>query len=194
MFAVLGDILASLFWGLLISLVLISVIFLLDRAFQPNNCFSAKKLIALLLGFVFFLFQSTLLVGGLKARNYVRPLENALRMSDLPSISQGQDGVSPQALINPLIDQYPMLEKYITEAIQELSERPGQPSGLPASQVISDNLRSKVSYYTWRRAGWLAGGFCALLAFLLMAGERTKTNHTHRPPLAKGTYSKHYKY
>lgn len=65
-----GNILGSILGGFLLSLLLISFCYLTPKKLYAHPRHSVGSIIVLVIAFFFFLFESTLLVGGFKAKRY----------------------------------------------------------------------------------------------------------------------------
>lgn len=118
MFMVLGDIFASLFGGIIITIVLILTLVLLTRVLFPNTSHTPGSLIVIVISFFFFLFQSTLLVGGYKAKGYVRQLETTVsglsgELFDQPL----QDPIQLKLAADYLSEEYPFLKGFLDDAV-----------------------------------------------------------------------------
>lgn len=67
-----GNILESILGGFLLSLLLIILCYLIPKGMYAHPQYSVRSIIVLIIAFFFFLFQSTLLVGGFKTKRYAR--------------------------------------------------------------------------------------------------------------------------
>lgn len=70
MFFLLNIILSCLFGGLLLSVLLLIICYLLPKGVHLRPSYSSSSFIVLFFAFFFFLFQSSLLIGGFKAKRY----------------------------------------------------------------------------------------------------------------------------
>lgn len=131
MFMVLGDIFASLFGGIIITIVLILTLVLLTRVLFPNTSHTPGSLIVIVISFFFFLFQSTLLVGGYKAKGYVRQLETTVSglSGELLFDQPLQDPIQLKLAADYLSEEYPFLKGFLDDAVikaeAQLSQHPG---------------------------------------------------------------------
>ena len=119
MFMVLGDIFASLFGGIIITIVLILTLVLLTRVLFPNTSHTPGSLIVIVISFFFFLFQSTLLVGGYKAKGYVRQLETTVSglSGELLFDQPLQDPIQLKLAADYLSEEYPFLKGFLDDAV-----------------------------------------------------------------------------
>ncbi|MBP3518805.1 MAG: hypothetical protein J6K31_10505 [Parabacteroides sp.] len=92
-----GNILGCLLGGFLLSLLLTGICYLIPKGMYAHPQHSVGSIAVLLVSFFFFLFQSTLLVGGFKAKRYVGQAKAAVESFSngnpatiLPEKSNGQ--------------------------------------------------------------------------------------------------------
>lgn len=165
-----GNILGSILYGFLLSLLLIGICYLIPQGLYAHPKYPAGSIAVMVIAFFFFLFQSTLLVGGFKAKKYIGQIQAVV--TSLP-IGNQNDVLSTEdcrQLIDRATAQYPFLSGRLRE-LQQISGTISNRSDLAAA--IGRQLRSQVNGYIARRFGWLAGGLVAVgLAVCGLCTER----------------------
>ena len=177
MFTVIGNIIACVFWGVLISSILTGLLFCLPKAIHMRFGYTPPYILLLIIFFLFSAFQATLLTGGFKAKKYIKTAEN-LAISVL-----AETGYSPESLPP---DEFGTLTGKLKEAlpIPEASlQQPSSPDLL--AQGLGKTIRTEINLYIWRRSGWIIAGF--LLSAFLLASNAQKQDR--RKNARKRNYS-----
>ena len=193
MFAVLGDILGSIGWGILISVLLLILICVLNKSFNGRASFTLLNVFLLIVGFFFFLFQSTLLVGGIKAKDYINNVETLLHAFSSEISYASLDEQQMQEAVRLLASEYPILETYAEDVSEEISGYLAE-TDVPLNfvEVIGYSLRAVINMYIFRRIGWLVFGFLLLTIGVIYAGSkntvRTSTRSTSRKRYGEDYY------
>lgn len=193
MFAVLGDILGSIGWGILISVLLLVLICVLNKSFNGRTSFFLLNVFLLIVGFFFFLFQSTLLVGGIKAKGYINNVETLLQAFSSEISYASLDEQQMQEAVRLLASEYPILETYAEDVSEEISGYLAE-TDVPLNfvEVIGYSLRAVINMYIFRRIGWLVFGFLLLTIGVIYAGSkntvRTSTRSTSRKRYGEDYY------
>jgi predicted PurR-regulated permease PerM len=155
MFHIFSDIVSSLFWGVVLALLLSVAVFYLPKMIAVRYGHTPLGIILLVAGFCFFAFQSTLLTGGFKLKGYI------------PSVQQIEPFVggatTPEELGRELTERYPMLEKHI----RKITDGGGKgqkefTTAVELARFVRAALYRRVNHYIWRRAGWMVGGLFLL--------------------------------
>ena len=187
-FEVLFDILrysmSSIFWGILIAIALMGLFVFLIKGWYKNALFTPASY---LVGGVIFLllsFQCTFIVGALKiistTDHYESEVESLMDQYYKPYQEVTEEGAN-QA-IQQLIDEYPLLEHYISG---------GEFTGWNADQLphaIASELRSFMRSYIVRRLLWSLG-FVVVGAVVVIKtmdlernlGRRARQSRSNRP-------------
>ena len=192
MFAVLGDILGSIGWGILISVLLLILICVLNKSFNGRASFTLLNVFLLIVGFFFFLFQSTLLVGGIKAKDYINNVETLLHAFSSEISYASLDEQQMQEAVRLLASEYPILESYAEDVSAEITDYLAEtdvPMGFV--DVIGYSLRAVINMYILRRVGWLAFGFLLLTVGVVYAGSKN-TVRTSTRSVSRKRYSEDY--
>ena len=152
-----GNIVACVFWGALIAIVLTAVVCLFCRVLMPGKASNALSLAVLAVFLLFAGFQATLMVGAMYAKGYVGDISDYA--SALVDEANGQIGSSAQNLdetIHQIEREYPVARvitgRINTDALQEYTDQ-----GLSIADYIADMLRSTLNWYVWRRVLWILG-------------------------------------
>jgi hypothetical protein len=151
MFYVIGDLIASVFWGVLIALLLTAALYFLPGMIYARYRHTLAGGILLVAGFCFFTFQATLCVGGFKLKGYI---PSALQIEQF-----GGGATTLKELGRELTEQYPALEKHI----RKITDNDGTAQKESATvadlaQFVRAGLYRRVNNYIRRRAGWIVGG------------------------------------
>lgn len=186
MFAVLGDILGSIGWGILISVLLLIFICVLNKSFNGRASFSLLNVFLLIVGFFFFLFQSTLLVGGIKAKDYINNVETLLQTFSSEISYASLDEQQMQEAVRLLASEYPILESYVEDVSEEISGYLAE-TDVPLNfvEVIGYSLRAVINMYILRRIGWLVFGFLLLTVGVVYAGSKDTVRTSTRSAFRK---------
>jgi predicted PurR-regulated permease PerM len=150
-FNIAGNLLASIFWGVLIAVLLTVALFKFPKMMYTRYSHTLAGGILLCAGFAFFTFQATLCVGGGKLKGYIPTVQQI----EQTKIVTGQ----ADALYSELITRYPGLEPFVGKAVME---KQTFASTTEAITFFIRLARKKINHYMWRRVAWIAGG-CLLL-------------------------------
>lgn len=192
MFAVLGDILGSIGWGILITVLLLIFICALNKSFNGRNSFSLLNVFLLIVGFFFFLFQSTLLVGGIKAKSYINNVENLFHTFSSEISYASLDEQQMQDAVRLLANEYPILKSYAEDVSAEITNYLAETNApINFVEVIGYSLRTVINMYILRRVGWLVFGFLLLAVGVIYAGGKN-TVQTSTRSVGRKRYGEDY--
>lgn len=170
-----GNIIACIFWGLLIAVALTAGIYVLCSILRPDSssnpiswCVHAVLLILLWV-------QSALLVGGFKAKSYVNDLcvsANELIQPGKDSAQEIMDAIEDFDVVrDQLADEYPVLSPLLnsleTSAVTAYMEQ-----GHSLADYLGVSTRSWLNSYLWRRVWW-ALGFIVVAVVILIKGNNS---------------------
>ena len=152
LFDILSYSFSSIIWGILISVLFMTLFFVLIKGWYKNSTFS---LISYFVGMILFLLlaiQCILIVGSLKIINSTDEYEQVITylVSDYTPDSEITQTQSSN-IIDKIIDDYPILSYYISG---------GKFYGFSAKELphaITSELRSVMSWYIFRRLLWCLG-------------------------------------
>ena len=153
--------LSSLFWGILVALACMGFFVLLVRGWYKDAMFSLGTWCVLILLFILLSFQCTMFVGSLKLMSTIDDFEynaKALTEQFMPGDEIVEEEES-QAVLNKLIDTYPLLKYYVGS---------GEFTGFKVSELphaMATTLNSYLKWYAIRRLLWCLG-FVVVAAFL----------------------------
>ena len=168
-------------WGILISVLLLILICVLNKSFNGRTSFSLLNVFLLIVGFFFFLFQSTLLVGGIKAKDYINNVETLLQAFSSEISYASLDEQQMQEAVRLLASEYPILESYAEDVSSEITDYLAE-TDVPMSfvEVFGYSLRAVINMYILRRVGWLAFGFLLLIVGVIYTGSKNTTRTSTR--------------
>jgi hypothetical protein len=165
-FSIAGNLLASVFWGVLIAVALTVAMFKFPKMIHTGYGHTPAGWLLLCAGFVFFTVQATLCVGGGKLKGYI------------PTVRQiEQTGIAGQAdaLYGELTARYPMLEPFVGK---QLMEKQTFTDATEAITFFVRLARTKINHYMWRRVAWIAGGILLLgICFANSASKQSRRTY-----------------
>ena len=210
MFAVIGNVIACVFWGTIISLAICTLFYICVKLFYPNYSFSIFSGILLSSLAIFLFIQSFLLMGANYVKDYTEEIGNVV----LTVVSDTEDTVrlmaldvqnSVDAALNmvdrqvdiakikdALVSEYPVLGKYIDGwvGIKDIALN-SSPTQIAAAVVSGVN--GQINAYIWRRTFWMLGAvvlllivFCLLITPGTHAGRVYSSREVRRTPRSSG--------
>ena len=177
-----GNIIGSVFWGLIITIVVVGGVFLLCKALVSYRASSLLSLGILLVLFVLAGAQSTMMVGAMYAKGYVDDIStyaNSLVTAGADAVQSGTDAVPSVSDFNrirqQIEDQFPMAKPVLDRIdVGDLDQYVA--SGHSVVDFIANELKSTLNYYILRRVLWLMGFvLVALVGILLLNRPRDYT-------------------
>ncbi|MDR1338453.1 MAG: hypothetical protein LBK58_00080 [Prevotellaceae bacterium] len=156
-----GNLAASVFWGVLIALLLTVMLAYFPRMIYSKYGHNLAGIVLLIAGFCFFTFQSVLWVGGFKLKGYIPSVEQVERL--------GIAAERADTFGDELTNAYPMLKPFIEKTEQETTLRQSFADQADLITFYVREVRHKINRYLWRRTGWIAAGLL-LLGCLLANG------------------------
>lgn len=179
MFDLIGNTIMSIVWGILISSLLTGLLFFVPGMLYSRYSHTAQSLIALVVGFLFLTFQSTLMIGGIKSKKYIPDAEAFISSLPIPvsAISGQQTAQDIQQTVAQVSEQFPLFGKHINRiatAVYLQADQITKPSDL--IQAITLELQSQINRYIGRRVGWIVGGITILVFFLLSSANKQSRN------------------
>jgi predicted PurR-regulated permease PerM len=165
MFHIFSDIVSSLFWGVIFTLLLSVIVFYLPKMIAVRYGHTPLGILFLVVGFCFFAFQLTLLTGSFKLKGYI-PSARQIEQLDIRATTLEEFG-------RELTEQYPMLEKYI----RKIADNGGMIQKESATvadlvQFVRAKLYRMINNYIWRRVGWIIGGVLILGVYFVNDASR----------------------
>ncbi len=170
---VLGNLLACIFWGIIIALGVTAIVFVLGAVFTGGRL-SPLAYAVLLVLFVLAAVQGTLLSGGLYTKGYVDDVEEIITplIPDLSETNLQAVAASYDEVQNAIIDEYPMLLPLLSQIdLSQLSSYLPQGGGAVATYV-GNQLRALVTDYVLRRVYWLLGFMLLATLAVVLLGRR----------------------
>lgn len=177
-----SNILGSLFWGFIITLVVVGCVYLLCKALISYRASSLLSLGILLVLFILAGAQSTMMVGAMYAKGYVNDIStyaNSLVTVGADAVQSGTHPASSASDFNrirqQIEEQFPMAKPVLDHIdISDLDQYVA--SGHSVVDFIADELKSTFNYYILRRVLWLMGFvLVSLVAILLLNRPRDYT-------------------
>lgn len=200
MFTIIGDVIACVFWGIVISLTICVLFYLCIKLFYPTYSISISSGIILSALAIFLFIQSFLLIGANYIKNYadgignialsvvsgtedtVRLMATNVQNSVNTTLNVADEQVDIVAIKNALVDEYPMLSKYIDgwESLQGIALN-ASPTQIAAAVV--DSVTEEINAYIWRRVFWMLGALVVTtlgICFLITPGANSNRVHSSR--------------
>ncbi len=205
MFAVIGNVIACVFWGAVISLVICILFYFCLKLFYPTYSFSIVSCISLLALAIFLFIQSFLLMGANYVKNYTEEMgnialsfisgtEDAVRLmaSDVQNSVDATlntiDGqVDIDAIKDALLSEYPILNKYI-DGWDNLQGIAVNSSPTQIAGAVVDGVNGEVNAYIWRRVFWMLGAVVLMIIITII----TKPRYQYTTSLDDDYYSLDY--
>lgn len=189
MFEIIGSVISSVLWGFFLSVFTVGLLYFVPKGFNVRYHYSLSGVLALCVGFLFFLFQYILMVGAVKSKGYVNKAEIYIQ-AGIQSYASNEMVISVNEvtdMVDSLCDEYSFLEDYKENLLEEVMEREGEII-TPAewTGILLDLIRTQISFYIGRRILWALGGIFALVIFLANSARKAAKNDLTR------TYSDFY--
>lgn len=167
-----GHILSSVFFGCLISLVLMGVLCLLPRLVVMRYRWEITGIGALVVFVLFAWFQATLLVGGIKVKGVVPTTQEIEQL--VKALPAGINASSPldasqwAAIEQEIEKQFPLVTPFLGSVRKELEgiRQGGMQQGGIQLARFSRQIHRAINYYILRRILWLLGGLLVVGVFL----------------------------
>jgi hypothetical protein len=180
MFAVVGNVIACVCWGTIISITICALVYVIVKLFYPTYSFSITSGILLSSLAIFLFIQSFLLMGANYVKDYTEEIANVV----LTVVSDTEDTVrlmaldvqnSVDAALNTvdgqvdiakikdaLVSEYPVFGKYIDGwvGIQGVALN-SSPTQIAAAVI--EGVNGQINAYIWRRVFWMLGAVILLL-------------------------------
>lgn len=187
MFTMIGNIVACVFWGLLIASILIFVLYILLKALYNPFRMSIAGTIATFILFILLFIQGTLMTGAFYAKGYADDMYTwtleAIRSSG-ESADRGMtneaEEIKRQVKLN-----FPPLSSYISGLNAE--ELKGGSTSV--ALALTKNIKSLINRYILQRVLWMAG--IMTVGGILLGWTRKREGTIHRQ---SGCYSAPGKY
>ncbi len=181
MFSFIGDIIGCIVWGIAITTLLIGIVIIIPNLLYNRFQLSPGNIVCIILVAFFFLFQSSLLVGGVKTKKYINTaglfIQSFANENNVNSISSNE----VQQICHRLTSQYPVLEKYIEKMESDItSSQTIVRNSADFTYIICHNLKNQINYYIWRRIGWMIMGMIVCLILLYINNKQTHSRTTGR--------------
>lgn len=168
MFYLIGEFISSILWGALIAIALIVILWYLPKLISTHYSYSAPAIILLVIAFLFISFQSTLLVGGIKAKKLLPSAEQIVSLLPVSSSATDIATVSTQ-----IANEYPILKSYINDITNQIDARYKTLSNInEIAAYYYKNIQGYINSYMWRRIMWMAG--CIILVGLYLFNSAYK--------------------
>lgn len=177
MFTFIGNIIACMAWGIIISGVLITILHLVMKALYPSYSLSIPGACVLFILFIFLFAQSTMLSGAMYAKGYVDDIE-ALAVSFIHKAgdTSKQTASTEQAkeIIRKIEKEYPALSSYLSKIDTDAITG----GGTALAIALTRDLKSEINYYILRRVLWLAGMMLTGRFLLACTKRKQYTGHS----------------
>ena len=190
MFAVIGDVMVCVCWGIVISLTVCAAYSLCVRLLCPTCSFSMAYGVSLSVLAVFLFIQSFLLFGADNVKDYAEEMgslvlsvagrtENALSMmeNDVHHVR-----VDIKSIKNALVSEYPVLEKHL-EGLESLHCITKEATPSQIAGAVVDGVNEEIDAYIWRRTFWMLGALVVMMimtCLLIVPKKHTGRVHSLR--------------
>lgn len=176
MFTFIGNIIACIAWGTIISVMLLIILHIVMKALYPSYSLSIPGACILFLLFIFLFAQSAMLTGAMYAKGYVDDIE-VLAVSLIHETGHASKQLTSteqtKEMIRKIEKEYPALSSYLSKI--DTGTITG--GGTAIAIALARNLKSEINYYILRRVLWLAG--MMLTGRILLACTRRKQYAGH---------------
>ena len=151
---IVGNMIASLFWGALMAVVLTAAVWLLCRVLDRAS--SLATYIVLLVFLLLVGAQCSMVVGAMYAKGYVTDIENYANTL----LSNGDDfagqAADVKSVLSQITDKFPMAAPII-DSIDIDDAQEYMAKGHSLVSYIAADWNSTLNYYILRRVLWIAG-------------------------------------
>ena len=182
---ILGNFFGCVFWGTILAIIIVTVVYLLYRQFAPSG---RKGIMPHLLLFVLFLFvgaQTTMTVGALYAKGYIRDISNGANSIIGNTADQVNSTVTDiESTIYQLKSQYPFAAPLLNKVDIGKATRYVEGGGRSVVDFIASNLHETANYYILRRVLWILV-FISVTIGIVSFLSRNKNKAAYRQPLTK---------
>lgn len=189
MFEIIGSVISSVLWGLFLSALTVGLLYFVPKGLNVRYHYSLSGVLALCVGFLFFLFQYILMVGAVKSKGYVNKAAIYIQ-AGIQSYASNEMVISVNEvtdMVDSLCDEYSFLKDYKENLLEEVTEREGEIiAPTEWTSILLDLIRTQISFYIGRRILWVLGGIFALVIFLANSARKAAKNNLAR------TYSDFY--
>ncbi|MBQ8673070.1 MAG: hypothetical protein IJ511_03320 [Bacteroides sp.] len=177
MFDILHYAMDSMFWGVLLAIAGVALLFYLIRSFYPKYTFTPLSFVAGAVIFVLVAFQSVFICGAFKIKGMTDEMYASIN-SYIPQSWVACDHAfttdETQQICDNLRDEYPLFACYVGTA----DFRGHTPATVAQSMV--DEIHSFMNRYILRRVAWCLG-FIIVGTFIVV-----KTMEVYRVSMRRG--------
>lgn len=172
--------LSSLFYGVIATAVLMTLIYVLLRVLNEGIVKSIPFYISGGVLAILLIIQLTLLIGAVQASNAVDSAE--ITINQLMENASGTFGATDsQRLLDYVTDEYPIIGAYIGTC-----DFTGNTPETIAS-AMAHTMRDYLSSYIWHRVFWIVG-FCVVASAIAIVFRQKETNYTIDQDMDLGIY------
>lgn len=176
MFTFIGNIIACIAWGIIISVMLLIVLHIIMKALYPSYSLSIPSVCVLFALFILLFAQSAMLAGAIYTKGYVDNIET-LAVSLIHETGHASKQLTSteqtKGMIRKIEKEYPALSSYLSKI--DTSTITG--GGTAIAIALARDLKREINYYILRRVLWLASMMFA--GRILLAYTRRKQYAGH---------------
>lgn len=151
LFEILKYSVGSLFWGILLTLLGMGLLFFLIKGFYPKSVFTPVSFLVGVILFFFLSIQSILICGAVKVKSMSAALETTVN-SYIPDSWKLQNreitAADSQQIVENLGGDYALFSHYI-----DWADFHGHSANEVAAAMM-DEMNSFLNAFIWRRVGW----------------------------------------
>ena len=177
MFTFIGNIIACIAWGIILSVMLLVILHIVMKALCPSYSLSLPGACVFFILFIFLFAQSVMLAGALYAKGYVDDMETlAVSLIHETGHASKQLTSTEQAkeMIRKIEKEYPSLSSHLNKI--NTTDITG--GGTAIAIALTRDLKSEINYYMLRRVLWLAGMMLAGRILLACVKRKQYAGHS----------------
>lgn len=150
------NLISTLLWGGLLSIVIIVLLYLLMRALYSSYRFTLWNILLVLVLWILFFAQSTMMIGAMYAKGYVDDVQELVsgvanqangafgQLSSIEQVEQVKQAIQEEL---PIVSSY--IDKIDVKSIADDST--------DYAVGIAQFMRTTINYYILRRILWIIG-------------------------------------
>ena len=149
LFTIIFHSIGNLFWGILLTLLGIFLLYFLIRSWFVHRTFTPLSFIVGGILFLFLAFQSVLLCGAITIKSYSEDVKRAIDVwvQDIPESVQFTQQDS-QVILDNISEEWPLVGYFVN-----MADFSG-PTSANIAEAMTDELCSYMNWFIFRRVAW----------------------------------------